>query len=343
MKRTIETFILIALVTLAGCNTGADKSGKSVTMTGVWTLRKVIFPTGYTVAYPTPRGYTRCKIYDSDSTFYHAELLSVGNETMVIPLEMERYTLIHDSSDTLLVENGRFMTHFNLTSDSTYTVFNNLEQELWTRTDNMSDNRKQEICNIVKNNIDSCGDDAKNFIFSTSEKRLEEKNRKMLYITVILALVAILLITNTRHIVKKNRAMHRELELINEQNRLRPQPVAQAMKMVEQEFFSSPYYRTLRSRIESGETLKENDWQELEENIKPVYPHFTSRLHNLHNMSMHEYQVCLLLKINIPPSQIASVLCKEVSSISSTRSRLYSKVFGKKGSSKEWDAFIATL
>lgn len=341
MRRNLGTIFLAVVLAFTGCS--ADRDNPDVTMTGVWTLRKVIFPTGYTLTYPNAQGYTRCKIYDSDSTFYHAELLSVGSETMVIPLEMERYTLIHDSSDTLLVENGRFMMHFRLTDDTTYTVYNNLEQELWTRTDNMSEKRRQEICDIVRNNIGSCVDDAKNFIFSTSEKRLQEENRKMLYITVILALVAILLITNTRHIVKKNRAMRRELELINEQNRLRPQPVTQAIKMVEQEFFSSPYYRTLRSRIENGETLKESDWEELEEKIKPVYPHFTSRLHNLHNMSLHEFQVCLLLKINIPPSQIASVLCKEVSSISSTRSRLYCKVFGKKGSSKEWDAFIATL
>ena len=41
--------------------------------------------------------------------------------------------------------------------------------------------------------------------------------------------------------------------------------------------------------------------------------------------------VCLLLKLNASPSEIAGVLCKDTSSISSIRSRLFYKVFDKKG------------
>ena len=98
-----------------------------------------------------------------------------------------------------------------------------------------------------------------------------------------------------------------------------------------------------RTRLEKGEALKDTELDELEQQIKPVYPDFANRLYKLYNMSRHEYHVCLLLKVNIPPALIASALCREVSSISSTRSRLYGKVFGKKGGSKEWDAFIGTL
>ena len=64
---------------------------------------------------------------------------------------------------------------------------------------------------------------------------------------------------------------------------------------------------------------------------------------SLYSMSPVEYQVCLLLKLNATPSEIATVLCKDASSISTVRSRLYGKVFGKKGSSKEWDEFIRSL
>lgn len=60
-------------------------------------------------------------------------------------------------------------------------------------------------------------------------------------------------------------------------------------------------------------------------------------------MSQVELQVCQLLKLGCSPSEIASALCKETSSISSIRSRLFKKVFGQKGSSKEWDEFIRTL
>lgn len=310
---------------------------------GVWMLKKIIFPTGYEVDYPNSRGYVRCKIYDADSSFYQVELLSVGNETIIVPLELERYTFIHDVTDILLVENGRYMRHFCLTSDTTYSVFNNLEQEIWVKSNDMTENRKEEIRTIVKRNIERNEDDIKNFVFSTSERKLERKSRNLLFVIANLVLLAILLALYMRSVIKKNKVIKRELELIEEQNRLRPQPVIQAMRQVEQEFFSSDYYHTLRRKIESGEVLKQEDLDELEQHIKPLYPNFSTRLHSLYSMSVHEYQVCLLLKINISPSQIASALCREVSSISSTRSRLYSKVFGKKGSSKEWDAFIATL
>lgn len=320
-----------------------NKKEKGNDLQGVWMLKKIIFPTGYEVDYPNSRGYVRCKIYDADSSFYQVELLSVGNETIIVPLELERYTFIHDVTDTLLVENGRYMRHFCLTSDTTYSVFNNLEQEIWVKSNDMTENRKEEIRTIVKRNIETYEDDIKNFVFSTSERKLERKSRNLLFVIANLVLLAILLALYMRSVIKKNKVIKRELELIEEQNRLRPQPVIQAMRQVEQEFFSSDYYHALRGKIESGEVLKQEDLDELEQHLKPLYPNFSTRLHSLYSMSVHEYQVCLLLKINISPSQIASALCREVSSISSTRSRLYSKVFGKKGSSKEWDAFIATL
>lgn len=340
--KTVFSYAAVALSFLfVACECGP--AVKEEGMTGVWMLKRVAFPTGYSVSYPTDRGYTRCKIYDADSAFYHAEILSVDSETLIVPLEMERYTVINDVNDTLLVENGRFMMDFNFINDTMYTVYNNLEQELWVKVNEMSGNRADEIKFIISDNIVSSEDDARNFMFSTSERRLEEMNRNMLYVIMILSLLVVLFFIHIRNVIKKNRVIRRELELINEHNRLMPQPVAQAMRMVEQEFFLSDYYRNLRSRIENGEMLKREHWEELEQRLKPVYPHFTTRLYNLYNMSSHEYQVCLLLKINIPPKLIAGVLCKEVSSISSTRARLYAKVFGKKGGAKDWDAFVATL
>ena len=92
-----------------------------------------------------------------------------------------------------------------------------------------------------------------------------------------------------------------------------------------------------------GELLNKYDWNGREEHFKSVYPRFNSTLLTLRNMSEIEMQVCQLLKLNVSPSDIATVLCKDKSSISSIRSRLYSKVFDKKGSSKDWDEFIYSL
>ena len=312
-------------------------------MVGVWVLKKIIFPTGYEADYPNARGYTRCKIYDNDSTFYYAELLSVDDETMILPLECDRYTFIYDDEDTLLVENGRFMRHFRLVSDTVYTVFNNLEQEVWVKSGRMSEGRKSEIRSAVRNNIGSGEEDSSNFVFSISEKELMRMNRNMFFLSLSLVCMTLVLVVYVSRVIKKSKRIRQELEHIEELNRLRPQPVVQAMRRVERDFFSSEYYLAFRTRLEKGEALKDTELDELEQQIKPVYPDFANRLYKLYNMSRHEYHVCLLLKVNIPPALIASALCREVSSISSTRSRLYGKVFGKKGGSKEWDAFIGTL
>lgn len=341
IKKTIF-LLLTAVLLLQGCS-NSIKDVQEFTMTGVWTLQKVTFPTGYTYTYPDKQGYTRCKIYEPDSTFYHVELLSTGSETIVIPQEMAEYTFVYDHSDTLMVENGRFMMHMNFVNDTTYTIYNNLEQETWVKVRTMSDSRRNEIKSIVTHNIDKRDSATTNFVLSTSERELRRTNNELIYLLTISFLFIGILALYGWQTFRKNKVIKLELEQIREQNNLRPQPVAIAMQQVEQEFYGADYYKKLLKRIERGEILKDEDFEELEQRIKPIYPNFSSRLRHVCHMSAHEFRVCLLLKINVPPSQIATVLCKEVSSISSTRSRLYSKVFGKKGSSKEWDSFIATL
>jgi DNA-binding MarR family transcriptional regulator len=99
----------------------------------------------------------------------------------------------------------------------------------------------------------------------------------------------------------------------------------------------------LRRRIEAGENIKPTEWKELERQLKVVYPHFSSSLYSLYNLSPIEWQVCMLLKIRTAPVEIATVLNKDKSTISTTRRRLYKKVFGKDGSGKDWDEFILSL
>ena len=124
---------------------------------------------------------------------------------------------------------------------------------------------------------------------------------------------------------------------------MRPVVVADAMKQVETEFYQSDYYMALRRRIEAGENIKPTEWKELERQLKVVYPHFSSSLYSLYNLSPIEWQVCMLLKIRTAPVEIATVLNKDKSTISTTRRRLYKKVFGKDGSGKDWDEFILSL
>ena len=99
----------------------------------------------------------------------------------------------------------------------------------------------------------------------------------------------------------------------------------------------------MRQQIEAGNNIKTAEWEELQQRLKAVYPRFSSSLYRLYNLSPTEYQLCMLLKIRTAPAEIATVLNKDKSTISSMRRRLYKKVFDKDGSGKDWDEFILSL
>ena len=107
--------------------------------------------------------------------------------------------------------------------------------------------------------------------------------------------------------------------------------------------FSSDVYQRLQSCLNHGRSLTQQDWTELTEVVNGIYTGFTEKLYSLYRMSEQDYHVSLLIKVRVQPKDIALLTAHSKESVASTRSRLYSKVFGKKGSSKDWDDFVLTL
>ena len=110
-----------------------------------------------------------------------------------------------------------------------------------------------------------------------------------------------------------------------------------------QAFIHSDYYLALRQRLYEGPMLKQDEWVGLERQMKSADALFFRRLADLGQLSVVELRVCMLIRLGIPPSAIAIHTCREQSSISSIRSRLYFKLFGKKGGARELDEFILGL
>lgn len=108
---------------------------------------------------------------------------------------------------------------------------------------------------------------------------------------------------------------------------------------------SNVYCRILRLTNEgSPQNITDEDWQELSSIINQEYNGFTQRLYELcGKMSELEYHVCLLIKADTDLNKVAEILIKAQPTISTTRSRLYQKAFGKKGSAKDWDTVIKAL
>ena len=107
--------------------------------------------------------------------------------------------------------------------------------------------------------------------------------------------------------------------------------------------FSSDVYQQIQTCLNSGRSLTSQDWTELTEVVNGVYTGFTEKLYSLYRMSEQDYHVSLLIKVRIQPKDIALLTAHSKESVATTRSRLYSKVFGIKGSSKDWDDFILSL
>ena len=107
--------------------------------------------------------------------------------------------------------------------------------------------------------------------------------------------------------------------------------------------FSSDVYQRIQTCLNNGRSLTSQDWTELTEVVNSIYTGFTEKLYSLYRMSEQDYHVSLLIKVRIQPKDIALLTAHSKESVASTRSRLYSKVFGKKGSSKDWDDFVLTL
>ena len=107
--------------------------------------------------------------------------------------------------------------------------------------------------------------------------------------------------------------------------------------------FSSEIYHRLQQCLNSGRSLSHQDWIQLAELVNSIYTGFTEKLYNLYRMSEQDYHVSLLIKVRIQPKDIALLTAHSKESVASTRSRLYAKVFGQKGSSKYLDYFVLSL
>lgn len=111
----------------------------------------------------------------------------------------------------------------------------------------------------------------------------------------------------------------------------------------EGDIFGSAIYLKIQRLVAEGKTMGEQDWRQLAMLVDGVYTGFSEKLYSLYKMSSYDYHVCLLVKVHILPKDIALLTSHSKESVSTSRSRMYQKVFGKKGSAKDWDDFLLSL
>ncbi len=114
-------------------------------------------------------------------------------------------------------------------------------------------------------------------------------------------------------------------------------------QQAESDIFRADIYLKIQQLLNEGKTMGEEHWQQLAMLVDGIYTGFSEKLYSLYKLSPNDYHVCLLIKIRIQPKDIALLTAHSKESVASTRSRLYQKIFGKKGSTKDWDDFILSL
>ena len=162
----------------------------------------------------------------------------------------------------------------------------------------------------------------------------------------LLIICTVFYITLLRVVRQSNRRKIQRL-----QSRLDNIHAMQKMAVIEQkvqlkdvnDILGSAVYQRIRQYLAEGRSLPEPEWSELAEVVNAIYTGFTDKLYSLYRMSDQDYHVSLLIKIRLQPKDIATLTAHSKESIASTRSRLYQKVFGKKGSTRDWDDFILSI
>ena len=134
---------------------------------------------------------------------------------------------------------------------------------------------------------------------------------------------------------------------VAEKENLRIQAIQEMQQKAKDSLYKKEAYKkfhAVANNAKSPQSITAMDWQELQSIVDETYANFTDRLKELYpQISEKELQVCLLIKIGITPVQMASVLLTSKQNISSLRARLYTKLSGGKGSSKECDSLILNL
>lgn len=114
-------------------------------------------------------------------------------------------------------------------------------------------------------------------------------------------------------------------------------------ELIKKTIKSSPVYGCMLDKIKSFSKLNSQEWQDIEAVINANYPDFKERLYDVYDLSSYEYQLCMLIKMDVPPSSMAILTSHTLSAVSQARKRLFKKYFREEGTGEQWDEFIRSL
>lgn len=321
---------------LVGCEVSQEDKQDAVeedfSITGTWELNELLLLSGQRVDVRTGYEYVWYRFYEDNGTYYAAELNKRNSKKPIKPHEMSEYFFMMSPYDTVYIEHGR-MTDLNVIDNHTIGVDRGNYVEIYVKNNKIPAKRVTEIKRYVENSLRPGHNRKTQYIVPVSSTT--DNTSSWIWFVVVVACAGSLYAFYKLRFKHKEPVTEKDVEEKTEKR--------QGKEPCEQTFIHSDYYMDLRPRLYEGPTLKHDEWEELEMQMKGAYPMFFRKLAEMCQFSEVELHVCMLTKLGVPPSAIAIHTCREYSSISSIRSRLYFKLFGKKGGAKELDEFIQKL
>ena len=173
--------------------------------------------------------------------------------------------------------------------------------------------------------------------YRQSQEQLQENIHKLETLTQQLA------IARQQNDSEQAKRLELETEILVVQNK-DIETIIRRKEYLTNEFEKTDLYKRLKITADTDNYhLSDTEWHLLGNYIDDIFDHFTSRLLNLTELSPNELHICYLVKLGLSPARIASLLCVTNSAVSKTRSRLFQKLTGQKGSSSQLDELIQKL
>ena len=336
-----QILLLMASCIVFGCSSGSN-GDKHFKFDGVWTLRQMDYPSGGSKTFEETKE-TLLRLYEGDSVFHQCWMTRTETGLTIRPIEDVRVSVLDKGHGEYVYLEDDDPHPLTVKGDSAIVIQEQGILYTWHSTDDIANEWSEEIREIVAAELQKGQGERQSYMLSRKEREQANVIHGLVFSTIGIVVLLLLIARIAIDYRKEKRRLQLQLQQIQEVQQERPKVVRQAIESVERAYFASDEYQSLQRRIATGEILKDNDWLIIESQIKKLYPGFSSQLRNLHAMSELEFQVCLLIKLRVAPSDMAVVLARDASTISTVRSRLYKKVFGQKGGAREWDEFILSI
>lgn len=102
-------------------------------------------------------------------------------------------------------------------------------------------------------------------------------------------------------------------------------------------------YKSIQNHIKRDKVINAQEWKELDAMINREIIDFKTNLYSYYNISPHEYHICMLIRLEFSPTDIATLLGCTTSAVSKARKRLQEKFFNDHRAGKDFDQFIKAL